>query len=73
MAFWNRLSSRVFDGSVSRPSPQPGRENERAGSVPDKFGFMLARTANHTANFLISLLGRSFRRLTGPNTRGLNR
>jgi hypothetical protein len=30
---------------------------ERAGSVPDKIGFMMARTANHAANFLISLLG----------------
>jgi hypothetical protein len=33
------------------------RPLERAGSVPDEFGFMMARTANQVADFLISLLG----------------
>ena len=42
--------------ATRRPSPQLGRDDEPAGSVPDKFDFMMARTANHTANFLVSLM-----------------
>jgi hypothetical protein len=62
-----------LDGAVWRPFPQLVRDVERAGSVPDKIGFMMAPTAHHAANFLISLLRRSFRRSTGPNTRRPNR
>jgi hypothetical protein len=33
------------------------RPLERTRSVPDKIGFMMARTANHAGTFLITPLG----------------
>ena len=42
--------------AMRRLSPELACDDEPAGSVQDEFGFMMARTANNTANFLVSLM-----------------